>query len=73
MRVFLGIAVGMVHTVHNGICPRIEKRRSLENEGTEVKCFLPKGVHLKHFVRCVPVLKEGLEKQRQKPVTQEKG
>ena len=72
MRIFLRIAVGVVHPVHNGVSAGVEKRRSLSNKREQVKKAVPKTVHGEHLVRCIAVQEEYLTKERQKPMTQEK-
>ena len=70
MRVFLGIAKGVMLAVHDGIRTRIQERRSLENKRQQVKNTLVKLVGSKHFMRYVPVEEECLEEQGEEPVRQ---
>lgn len=70
MRVFLRIAVGMMHSVHDGIRARIQERRALADECEQVKCFFPERAGREHFVRRVPVQEKRLAEKRQEPVTQ---
>lgn len=72
MRVLFGIAVSMVHPVHDAVRPGVQKRGSLKEPGTEIKEFLPERVRVEHFMRCVPVKEKGLKKQGYKPVYQKK-
>lgn len=72
VRIFFGVAVGMVLAVHQGISPRIKKRGAFEKVGHQVKSPLPKLIGGEHAVRGVAVLKEGLKEQRQEPMRQEK-
>jgi hypothetical protein len=49
MRIFFSIAVGMMHSMHNGVCPWNKKRRPLDKPCHQVKCFFPSttcGIHL---------------------------
>lgn len=70
MRVFLGIAVGVMLAMHNGISPRVQKRRALANKREHVKRTFEKLMGSKHFVRSIPVQKKRLEKERQEPMRQ---
>jgi len=68
MWIFFGVAVGVVHAVHNGISPRIQKRRTLRNKGYQVEIAFPEFRHCKHFVGCIAVQKECLAEQGNEPV-----
>lgn len=62
VRIFGGIAIGMVHPVQNCIGPGRQVRASLTDPGENVKEPLPELAHLEHLVRCVAVQKEALAK-----------
>ena len=62
MRVFLRIAVRMMHPVKDRIGAGIEKGRTLRNEGEEVEEPLPKFIHPKHFMGSIAMQKERLRK-----------
>ena len=55
MRIFLGIAVSVVHPVQDGVSAGVEKRRALRNKGKRVEKFLPEFIHLKHLVGRIAV------------------
>ena len=49
MRIFFSVAVCVMHSVHYGIRPWNEKRRTLDEPCHQVKCFFPSttcGIHL---------------------------
>jgi hypothetical protein len=62
MRVFFSVRKSVVHPVHDGISLGYEVRRSLRGVCQKVKDALPEFVHREHFMRGVPVMKKGLEK-----------
>ncbi len=64
MRIFIGVAVGMMPAVKHGIRPRIQERRTLEDECHHIKRIFPERVHPKHPVRSVPVQKKRLREKR---------
>lgn len=68
MRVLFGIAVSMVHTVHNSISARVQERRALGNERKQIEKTLPEFIHGKHLMGCITMMKKSLAKQRQEPV-----
>jgi hypothetical protein len=63
MRVFLGITVCVMHTVHDGICPGIKKGRALHEDRQSIKKALPKRIHRKHFVGSVAMEEKSLTKK----------
>ena len=48
MRIFFGVAEGMVHAMHDSIGARLQIRRSLSNNGEEIKEPFPEGGKLEH-------------------------
>lgn len=72
MRVFFGITIFMVHTVHHTISPGNQVRRTLEEPGGKVEGPLPKFTGSIHLVRCITVQKERVKKQGKEPVHAEK-
>ncbi len=60
MRIFIGIAVRVVHAVHDGVGAGIEKRSPLEQERKKIKRPFPEPAHRKHPVRCITVQEKGL-------------
>lgn len=62
MRIFFCIRKSMVHTVHNSICPGIQKGSALEHVRCSIKNPFPEPVHPEHFMRRIPVKKKGLTK-----------
>ena len=70
MRILFCITIGMVHTVHDGICTWIEKRGSLSYEGGEIEKSLPALAHREHFVGSVTVQEKSLEEQGDEPVAE---
>ena len=71
MWIFISITIRMMHSVHDRIRAGIQEGRTLSQKRYEVKCFLPKRRHRKHFVRCISMKEKGLAEQRQKPVREE--
>lgn len=71
MWVLLRIAVGVMHAVQNGVSPRVQKRRTLENVCQYIKNLLPAFTEGKHFMRGIPVKKKSLEEQGKEPVCEE--
>jgi hypothetical protein len=69
--VFFGVAKGMVHTVHNGIRPRHQKRGALHKPGEQVKHFFPRSAYRVHLMRRITVQEKRVKKQRQKPMQDE--
>lgn len=68
MRIALGIAEGMVHTVHNRIGAGHQVARSLAEPGKKVEqlfTLFTRGVHL---MRCIPMKEKRMEKQGQEPM-----
>lgn len=63
MRIIFGITVRMVHAVQNRVSTGAQVRGSLKNPSEYVERLFPERAHGKHFMRRVPVQKEGLEKQ----------
>ena len=72
VRIFFGIAVGMVLAVHQGIGAWVKKRGAFEKVCHEIKNAFPKLVGGEHAVRGITMLKEGLKKQRQEPMGNKK-
>jgi hypothetical protein len=72
MRVFIGIAIRVMHPVHNGIRPWNKKRRSLRAPGKQVKQSLPFFTGYIMPVRSIPVQEEGMKEQGKKPVHEKK-
>ena len=62
MRILICIGVGMVHPVHDGVCPGAHKGRSLGDIGKKVKKTLPSRAHGKSAVSGVTMLEECLGK-----------
>lgn len=69
MRILLCIAVSMVHPVHDGISPWIQERRPLCKETEKVEESFCAFAHCEHLMAGITVHKEGLRKQRQKPMS----
>lgn len=63
MRVFFGIAVGVMHTVHNGIRSWIEKRGTLSNKREQVKETIPESVHGEHLMGCITMQEKCLTEE----------
>jgi hypothetical protein len=55
MRIFFGIAVGVVHPVEDSVGAGIEKRGTLGHKGERVEEPLPEFIHLEHLVRSIAV------------------
>ena len=72
MRILLGVAVCMMHAMHNRISPRIQKGSPLEKPRTEIEKLLPERIRIEHLMRSIPVKEKCLEKQGYKPVYQKK-
>lgn len=72
MRVFFGIAVGVVHAVEDGIGSGVQVRRALCDPGKYVKEFFPGFAHRKHFMRAIAVQEKCLSEQGKVPVSDEK-
>lgn len=70
MRILFCITECVVHTVKNSICAGIQKRRTLKNVSKNIKHALPSLAESKHLMGCIPMKKECLEEQRQKPMTE---
>lgn len=68
MRIFFGIAIGMVHAVQNRIGTWIQKTGALENKSHGIKNLFPKIVEGKHFMGCIPMEEKRLEKEGEEPV-----
>lgn len=68
MRVFIRIAVRMVHPVEDGISTGIEERSSLRDVGTEEKEAFPKFGQLKHPVCGIAVVEKRLKKEGDVPM-----
>jgi len=60
MGILLGIAIGMMHPVKDGIGPGIQKGGALRNKGEAVKESLPKLVHFEHLMRSIAVQEKRL-------------
>ena len=60
MRIFFGIAVGVVHPVEDGVGAGVEKRGTLGNKGKSVEKSLPEFVHLEHLVGRIAMQEECL-------------
>lgn len=63
MRIFFGVAVSVVHAVHDGVSTRIEKRGTLSYKGKEVKETIPEPVHGEHFMRRIPMQEKCLTEE----------
>ena len=72
MRIHLGVAVSMVHTVHHSIGTRIQIGRTLRKPGEQKEEFFPERSHCEHLMRSITVQKEGLGKQGKVPVDDQK-
>ena len=55
VRVFFGIAIGMVHAVQDRVGPRVQEGGALAEKSEPVKELFPEFIHLKHLMRCVAV------------------
>ncbi len=64
VRVLLGIAVGMVHPVHDSIGARVQERRALCDKGEHIKEPFPEFAHRKHFMGAVTMQEERLAEKR---------
>ena len=62
VRVLFRIAVRMMHTMQDSVCPGIQERRTLGNESEAVKESLPKLIHLEHLMRTISMQEECLRK-----------
>lgn len=72
MRVLLGIGIGMMQAVHDGIGLRAHVGRALCDIGQDEEKALPALAHGKCAMGCIPVLEEGLGKKRGIPNGNEK-
>ena len=72
MGIFFRIGVSMVHAVHDGIGTWCKVGTPLRYIGQEVKKPLPQFVHGEHFMRGIPMMEKGLEKQGKKPMNGKK-
>ncbi len=72
MRIFLRVAIGMVHSMHHCIGPRDQVRRTLRQPGHKVKCTLPPFTGSKHLVRSIAVQEKRMEKKGHKPMDKKK-
>jgi hypothetical protein len=70
MRIFFGIAVSMMHAVHNRIRPWYQVRRSLRKPRHKIKSSFPVFGCGKHFMRSKTMEKKGMKKQREKPMAE---
>lgn len=68
MRILGRIAVGVMHSVKNGICPGRKVRASLTYPSKYIKELFPKLVHNKHLMGRIPVQKETLAKEGEIPM-----
>ena len=63
MRIFFGVAVSMMLTVHYSISSRVQIRRALADKCKQMEYTLVDFMGTEHFVRCIPVQKKCLKKQ----------
>jgi len=64
MGIFIGIRIGMVHTVHNSVSPRAEVRRPLRDKSENEEKTLPALAHGKGAMGGIPMLEKGLREKR---------
>ena len=68
MWILFGVTVGMVHPVHDCVCPGYQVGRPLCKPCQEVKeffAFCASGIHL---MGSIPMQEKGMKEQRNKPV-----
>ena len=63
MWIFLRIAIGMMHAVHNGVRSGIQERGALGEKRQDIKKMLPEFRHGKHAVRRVTMQEKRLAKE----------
>jgi len=63
MRVFISIAEGVMHTVHNSIGTRVQEGRTLHKKGEKIKEPFPSFRHGELFVRSIAVVEKGLAEE----------
>lgn len=69
--IFLRVAIGVVHPVHDRVGPRIQERRALRTIGEDIEELLPELAHGEHLVSSIPMQEERLTKEGEEPVTKE--